>query len=91
MNSEKANGNTINIGNDQEEVTMGELAQRVLANLGLQVAIAPALAKHDPIQRRFPDISTARSLLGYEPQIRLDVGLKKTLAWYQKAFAARAE
>lgn len=89
MNSEKANGETINIGNDQEEVTMGELAQRVLAVFGLQVAIAPAVAKHNPIQRRCPDISKARSLLRYRPQVRLAAGLKTTLAWYQKALPTR--
>jgi UDP-glucuronate decarboxylase len=91
MRNEKAQGETINIGNDEAEVAMGELAQHVLAILGLQVPIVPAVAKHDPIQRRCPDISKARALLGYEPEVSLDAGLKTTLAWYRKALSAQRE
>jgi nucleoside-diphosphate-sugar epimerase len=91
MGSEKANGETINIGNDKEEVAMGELARRILASLKLAVPIMEAVAKHDPIQRRCPNISKARALLGYEPQINLNMGLNATLAWYRKVLPARNE
>jgi dTDP-glucose 4,6-dehydratase len=37
----------------------------------------------DP-QRRCPDISRARSLLGWEPKVNLEEGLKRTIAYFEK-------
>lgn len=82
MESEAANGATLNIGNDAE-VTIGDLAQRILAKVKPGAKIEPREAKHDPILRRCPDISRARQLLGYEPRVSLDEGLDKTFAWYR--------
>ena len=83
MREEAANGHTINIGNDLEEVTIGELAKRVLVTTGIRADIVPQAAENDPIVRRCPDITLARKLLGYEPQVMLNVGLERTLAWYE--------
>ena len=83
MESEAANGATLNIGNEEEEVTIGELAQRILAKVQPEAKIEPREAKHDPILRRCPDISRARELLGYAPRVPLDEGLEKTFAWYR--------
>ena len=85
MESEAANGATINIGNDAE-VTIGDLAQRILAKVNPGATIEPREAKHDPILRRCPDISRARALLGFEPRVPLDEGLDKTFAWYRPQF-----
>lgn len=82
MESDAANGATLNIGTDAE-VTIGELAQRILAKVKPEATIEPREAKHDPILRRCPDISRARQLLGYEPKVSLDEGLDKTFAWYR--------
>jgi UDP-glucose 4-epimerase/UDP-glucuronate decarboxylase len=82
METEQADGQTINIGND-EEVTIGELAARVLKCAGISVAMRTEIAAHDPIHRRCPDISRARALLGYAPEVNLDAGLQKTFAWYR--------
>lgn len=82
MECDAANGETINIGND-EEVTIGDLAARVLKTAAVNVQLAPQSAAHDPIKRRCPDISKARRVLGYEPRVSLEAGLEKTLAWYR--------
>ena len=76
MENPAANNATINIGNDAE-VTIGELARAVLATAGVKTTIEAQTAAHDPIQRRCPDISRARALLGYEPQVDLRAGLEK--------------
>ena len=83
MESGGADGETINIGNDRTEVTMGDLARSVLRVAGVQGEIQPSHAAHDPIARRCPDIAKARRLLAYEPAVGLDEGLEKTLAWYR--------
>jgi UDP-glucuronate decarboxylase len=77
-----ADGATINIGNDLEEVVIRDLAERILALANLQVSIAPKQAANDPIERRCPDLNRARALLDFEPQVGLDEGLRLTLAWY---------
>jgi len=82
MESDVADGQTINIGTD-EEVTIGDLAARVLRATNVTAGIAAQSAGYDPIKRRCPDISRARRLLGYRPQVSLSEGLERTLAWYE--------
>jgi UDP-glucose 4-epimerase/UDP-glucuronate decarboxylase len=82
MESETADGATLNVGNDREELTIGELAQRILVKANVVRAIEARDATYDPIARRCPDISRARTLLGFEPQVTLDEGLDRTFAWY---------
>ena len=77
----------VNIGNPNE-FTILECAQRVLAVTGSksQLRYEP-LPQDDPKQRR-PDISKARNLLGWEPKIALDTGLKMSLEYFREAVAA---
>jgi UDP-glucuronate decarboxylase len=77
-----ADGATINIGHDREEVVIRELAERISALAKLSPRIAPEPAANDPIKRRCPDLSRARKLLGFEPQVDLEQGLRLTLARY---------
>lgn len=72
----------VNIGNPGE-VTMLELAQRVVAACGASAGIVfRALPADDPA-RRCPDISRARAVLGWQPQIALETGLARTIAWFR--------
>ncbi len=71
----------VNIGNEKE-FTMLELA-KVVQNMFSQNTIAiefSPLPKDDPKQRR-PDLSKARQLLSWEPQISLREGLEKMSVW----------
>ena len=63
MREPGADGQTINIGNDREEVTIADLASRLLTHTDLTPAIEPGVAANDPIKRRCPDLSRARALL----------------------------
>jgi UDP-glucuronate decarboxylase len=45
------------------------------------------LPADDPMQRQ-PDIRLARKLLGWEPTVALDAGLKKTIAYFDRLLAA---
>ena len=82
MREPEADGWTINVGNDQEEITIGELAERLLQKAGIEATISPQKAASDPVKRRCPDLTRARELLGFEPRVTLDQGLERTLAWY---------
>jgi dTDP-glucose 4,6-dehydratase len=69
----------VNIGNPGE-YTILQLAEAVLAATGSTSQIVfEALPVDDP-QVRQPDITRARQLLGWEPEIALDDGLRRTLA-----------
>jgi dTDP-glucose 4,6-dehydratase len=74
----------VNIGNPTE-FTILECAQRVLAVTGSKSKIRyEPLPPDDPKQRR-PDITKARTLLGWEPKIDLETGLRMSLEYFQKA------
>ena len=79
----------VNIGNPNE-FTMLECAQMVLKVTGSksQIRYEP-LPQDDPKQRR-PDITKARKLLGWEPKVDLETGLRKSLEHFQQAVAAEA-
>lgn len=71
----------VNLGNPGE-FTILELAKQVIAMTGSRSKIVHMpLPEDDPKQRR-PDISRAFDLLGWEPKIRLEDGLKRTVAYF---------
>ncbi len=76
----------VNIGNPNE-FTILECAQRVLKVTGSRSKIRyEALPPDDPKQRR-PDITKARELLGWEPKIDLETGLRMSLEYFKSAVA----
>ncbi len=76
----------VNIGNPNE-FTILECAQHVLKVTGSKSKIAyEPLPQDDPKQRR-PDITKARQLLGWEPKIQLETGLRMSLDYFRKAVA----
>ncbi len=77
----------INIGNPGE-YTMLELAETVLSIVGSKSRIIfQSLPADDPRQRQ-PDISQAKSELGWEPKISLKDGLKETVSYFQRTLWA---
>ena len=87
MESPEETTGPINLGNPTE-FTIRELAEKVVAmtGSGSELVFKP-LPQDDPKQRQ-PDISRARSQLGWEPKIPLDRGLEKTIAYFAEAFPA---
>jgi len=74
----------VNIGNPTE-FTILECARQVLSVTGSKSKIRhEPLPQDDPKQRR-PDISKAKRLLGWEPQIDLQTGLRLSLDYFRKA------
>ncbi len=72
----------INIGNPTE-MTVKQFAEAILRITDSRNPIVfKPLPVDDPKQRR-PDISRARQLLGWEPKVKLDEGLEKTIAYFR--------
>lgn len=71
-----------NIGNDREEVTIAGLAAELCALAGHYPSVRRLPAPDGSPQRRRPDLTVLRALTGYEPQIPLAAGLRRTVTWY---------
>ena len=82
--------NPVNIGNPRE-MTVTEFAEAVLVAAGSEcqseiVHVTPAADRiSDDPQRRRPDITRARTILGWEPRVSLEDGLKTTLSYFRQA------
>jgi UDP-glucuronate decarboxylase len=71
----------INIGNPVE-MTIRELAEAVIELTGSRSTLVfKPLPKDDPVQRK-PDITLARNVLGWEPEVALRDGLTATIAYF---------
>ena len=76
----------VNLGNP-EEVTVLQLAHTIVRLAGSKSKIEHReLPEDDPKQRR-PDISHARELIGWEPEVRLEDGLGRTLEYFRSVLA----
>ena len=80
----------VNIGNP-DEFTILECAKRILAVTG-----SPSAIRHEPLpaddpKQRQPDITKARTLLGWEPKVGLESGLKLSLDYFRAAVRREEE
>jgi dTDP-glucose 4,6-dehydratase/UDP-glucuronate decarboxylase len=85
-----ANGESFNIGNDEEEITIGGVAQLVsniaappVIDVRFQVSAEPLYLTDNP-QRRCPDLGKLKKLTGYSPEFSLEKGLSRTLESYRE-------
>jgi dTDP-glucose 4,6-dehydratase len=77
----------VNIGNPHE-VTIEEIARTIITLVGSTSKIVyRPLPVDDPKQRR-PDITRARTILGWEPKVGLEEGLMKTVGYFKNKLAA---
>jgi len=81
---ERGDARPVNLGNPHEMtlIELAETTRRVVGKGGRIRSVRP-LPENDPKQRR-PDITRARTLLGWEPKIDLEEGLKPTVAWFRR-------
>jgi UDP-glucuronate decarboxylase len=72
----------VNIGNPNE-MTMLQFAEAILkATRSSSKIVHRPLPQDDPKQRK-PDITKAKKLLKWEPQVPLDAGMAKTIAYFK--------
>lgn len=75
-----------NVGNPNE-FTVRQLAEAVLRLTGSRSVIESRPLPTDDPKVRQPDITVARSVLGWEPQVQLEEGLRRTIAFFREAVA----
>lgn len=82
----EANNEVFNIGNNYE-IAIKDLGikiwKMIRPNEEPKLAYIPyeTFGTYEDVKRRVPDIRKARSLLGFEPKVDLDQGLKQTIQW----------
>jgi UDP-glucose 4-epimerase len=87
VESSAADNLVVNIGAEQE-ISIGELAELIwrLVHGDDSVPLVERIpyesfGKYEDVIRRVPDITRARELLGFEPQVDLETGLRETIRW----------
>jgi dTDP-L-rhamnose 4-epimerase len=84
MNSDEANGRAFNIGSGMP-VSIQQVADALSRSLGLEIP-SEITGKHraGDIRHCFGDISKAREMLGYEPQVKFDQGVLELVGWLRE-------
>lgn len=77
----------VNLGNPAE-LTMLEFAERIQRLTGTKSQIVYKDLPEDDPKRRRPDITKAREVLGWEPKVSLEEGMKETVAYFQSVIDA---
>lgn len=84
MDSAGTAGQVFNLGNP-DEWTILDFAHHILRALGRDLPIDFQPGRQDDPTRRCPDITKARTQLGWQPVVTLDEGLPPTIAYFREA------
>jgi nucleoside-diphosphate-sugar epimerase len=84
LERDEAVGQVFNVGNPRSVVTIFDLAQRILRLTGAAGKLVFRPLHYTDVEMRIPNVDKARTLLGWEPQVDLDEGLARTIAWYRE-------
>jgi UDP-glucuronate decarboxylase len=76
----------LNLGNPAE-ATMLELAETVIRLSGSSSRLVFRPLPPDDPKQRCPDVAKARALLGWDPKVTLEDGLKETIAYFRDRLA----
>ena len=80
---QKAVDGTFNLGNQAQEVTIGDFANIVLRTIGrVDLNIVPLPETPGSPARRCPDMSRTIDLTGFHPAVDLEEGMRRTYKWY---------
>jgi nucleoside-diphosphate-sugar epimerase len=85
LESEQSNQQVYHIGNE-DEITIDAMTRAIGSIMGYKGAYEAGPTYLGSVSRRCPDIGKAKRELGYAPQVPLQAGLQKTVAWYKTFF-----
>ena len=80
--AEASENEPVNLGNPVE-MTIGEFAEKIIKLIGSRSRVVFKPLPVDDPQIRQPDISRARKLLGWEPRMTLEEGLRRTIEYFR--------
>ena len=83
MEKKQAVGHSFNIGNPRSTVTIFHLAKIIHKLVDCPTPMKHVKWDFPDVELRVPDISKARTLLGFAPTVDIEDGLQKTIKWYR--------
>ncbi len=89
MNSRNGFIGPVNMGNP-DEFTILKLAEKIIDIVGSKAQIIHKPLPYDDPKQRKPDITIAKSELGWEPKIKLKDGLKKTIGYFEELLSSKS-
>jgi nucleoside-diphosphate-sugar epimerase len=78
----EASGKVVNVATGSR-ISLNTLFETMRDAVGSRVEVKYGSLRHGDVKDSLADITRARTLLGYEPSVSLEAGLKKTLDWYR--------
>ena len=79
---EVALGRVLNAGGGREPTTVNELLALIAKAAGASPEPRFEPAREGDIRRSYADVTLARELLGYDPKVAIDEGVRRTVAWF---------
>ncbi len=89
--SERTNGEIVNIGNASEEVSIKEVVLKIAGILGATITTNDQPDTPGSPARRCPDMSKLKELTGFAPSVSLESGIRRTFEWYKDKLDKRHE
>jgi UDP-glucose 4-epimerase len=83
IKSDDAVNKTLNLGNQSPEITMKNLAETIIEQVGSPVTVKPSENTAGSPSRRAPNMEECSNIIGYIEQTSLSDGVKKTFEWYR--------
>jgi len=84
LEKEEAIGEVFNIGNPKGTITILALAEKIVQLAGSSSQIVHVPKNYVDVELRIPSIEKAKTLLGFEPKVNLNEGIKRTIEWYKR-------
>ena len=81
-----ASGQVVNVATGSR-ISLNRLFTAMRDMIGSRVAVAYGPPRHGDVKDSQADIARARTLLGYEPSVSFEAGLRKTIDWYREEAA----
>jgi nucleoside-diphosphate-sugar epimerase len=79
----EAVGKCYNIGNPRSVLTTYNLARAIVSTAGSSSQLVFRTVTYPDVDIRVPDINAARQDLGYEPEVDVEEGIRRTIEWYR--------
>jgi len=90
LEKEEAIGEVFNIGNPKGTITILGLAEKVIQLAGSSSQIVHVPKTYVDVELRVPSIDKAKTLLGFEPKVDLNEGIKRTIEWYRNKMRVKS-
>ncbi|MEW6059679.1 MAG: NAD-dependent epimerase/dehydratase family protein [Actinomycetota bacterium] len=80
---ERAAGRVLNVAGGRKPTSVNRLLEMIAAELGVEPRPAHEPRRQGDIRRSEADVSLARSLIGYEPRVGIEEGVRRTVQWFR--------